>query len=264
MSRPGEVDPDFAALVDEVFADYAGQLRADAPLEDADPAFTDRLESLGLARLTTPESAGGSGGTWREAALVLRVAAGHGIPVPAVEQDLLAGDTEAGTRRLRGALMRAIQMTGAMDAAVDLTVQHAAERKQFGRPLAAFQAVQQLTADAAAEAALARAATDAALTQAVATRFAGDGLLFSVAVARSVCGHSGSTVVRNAHQVHGAIGTTREHILHRLTMPILAWTNDFGSVAEWDALIEQAARNAGDAGLWELVSGTNAATAAPS
>jgi acyl-CoA dehydrogenase len=160
--------------------------------------------------------------------------------------------------------MRAVQMTGAMDAAVDLTVRHAAERKQFGRPLAAFQAVQQLSADAAAEAALARAATDAALMEAVATDFAGGGLLFAIAVARSVCGHSGSTVVRNTHQVHGAIGTTREHVLHRLTMPVLAWTNDFGSVAEWDALIEQAARDAGDTGLWELVSGTNAATAAPS
>jgi alkylation response protein AidB-like acyl-CoA dehydrogenase len=258
MSWPGEVDPDFAALVDEVFADYAGAMRADAPFGDADPAFAEQLESLGLARLTTPESAGGSGATWREAAVVLRAAARHGIGVPAVEADLLGGAAEAGARRLRGALMRAVQMTGAMDAAVDLTVRHAVQRKQFGRPLAAFQAVQHLAADAAAEAALARAATDAALSQAVATQFAGDGLLFSVAVARSVCGHSGSTVVRNAHQVHGAIGTTREHILHRVTMPILAWANDFGGVAEWDAVLEQAARDAGDGGLWELVCGTNA------
>jgi alkylation response protein AidB-like acyl-CoA dehydrogenase len=260
MSRPDEVDPDFTALVDEVFGDYAAAMPTDAPLGTADAAFAERLESLGLARLTAPESAGGSGATWREAAVVLRAAAGHGIPVPAVEEDLLGGDLDADARRLRGALMRAVQMTGAMDAAVDLTVRHAAERKQFGRPLAAFQAVQHLAADAAAEAALARAATDAALAQAVATRFAGDGLLFSVAAARSVCGHSGSTVVRNAHQVHGAMGTTREHVLHRVTMPILGWANDFGSVVEWDALIEQAARDVGNAGLWELVSGTDTAS----
>jgi acyl-CoA dehydrogenase len=264
MSRPDQVDADFAALVDEVFGDYAAAMPADAPLGDVDPALAEQLESLGLARLTTPESTGGSGATWREAAVVLRAAARHGIPIPAVEEDLLAADLNADARRLRGALMRAVQMTGAMDAAVDLTVRHASERRQFGRPLAAFQAVQQLAADAAAEAALARAATDAALVQAVDSQFAGDGLLFSVAVARSVCGHCGSTVVRNAHQVHGAIGTTREHVLHRVTMPILAWTNDFGSVAEWDALIEQAARDAGDAGLWQLVSGTAGAIAAPS
>ena len=258
MSRTDEVDPDFAALVDEVFADHAEAMRADTPLAAADLAFAERLQALGLARLTAPESAGGSGATWREAAVVLRAAARHGIPVPAVEEDLLGGDLEADARRLRGALMRAVQMTGAMDSAVDLTVRHAAERKQFGRPLAAFQAVQHLTADTAAEAALARAATDAALGQAVATQFAGDGLLFSIAVARSVCGHCGSAVVRNAHQVHGAIGTTREHVLHRVTMPILAWTNDFGSVAEWDALLGQATRDAGDVGLWEIVSGTPA------
>lgn len=264
MSTPAQVDPDFAALVDEVFGDYAAAMHADAPLDAADPAFAEQLESLGLGRLTAPESAGGSGATWREAAVVLRAAARHGIPVPAVEEDLLTGDLDGDARRLRGALMRAVQMTGAMDAAVDLTVRHACERRQFGRPLAAFQAVQQLTADAAAEAALARAAADAALVQAVDSQFAGDGLLFSVAVARSVCGHAGSTVVRNAHQVHGAIGTTMEHVLHRVTMPILAWTNDVGTVAEWEALIEQAARDAGDAGLWQLVSGMDEASAAPS
>ncbi|HTZ25276.1 MAG TPA: acyl-CoA dehydrogenase family protein [Streptosporangiaceae bacterium] len=264
MSRPGGIDPDFAALVDEVFGDHAAAMGADAPLDAADPAFAGQLESLGLARLTTPESAGGSGATWLEAAAVLRAAARHGIAVPAVEEDLIGGGLNADARRLRGALMRAIQMTGAMDAAVELTARHTTERRQFGRPLAAFQAVQQLAADAAAEAALARAATDAALVQAMATQFAGDGLLFSIAVARSVCGHAGSTVVRNAHQVHGAIGTTIEHVLHRVTMPILAWANDFGSVAEWDALLEQAAREAGEAGLWELVSGTNPAAAAPS
>ena len=74
MSRPDEVDPDFAALVDEVFGDYAAAMQADAPLGAADPAFAERLESLGLARLTAPESAGGSGATWREAAVVLRAA----------------------------------------------------------------------------------------------------------------------------------------------------------------------------------------------
>jgi acyl-CoA dehydrogenase len=105
-----------------------------------------------------------------------------------------------------------------------------------------------------------RAATDAALAQAVAAQFACDGLVVSVAVARSVCGHSGSVVVRNAHQVHGAIGTTMEHVLHRVTLPILAWTNDFGSVTEGEALLAQAAREAGHTGLWELISGTSAQT----
>jgi alkylation response protein AidB-like acyl-CoA dehydrogenase len=260
MSEAAEVDPDFTALVDEIFADHAATRPADTALDAADPEFAGQLESLGLARLTAPESSGGSGATWREAAVVLRAAARYGIAVPAVEDDLLAGEPDAGARRLRGALMRAVQMTGAMDAAVDLTVRHATERMQFGRRLAAFQAVQQLAVDAAAEAALATAATDAALAEATATEFTGHALVLSVAIARSVCGHCASVVVRNAHQVHGAIGTTLEHALHRVTMPLLAWTNDFGSMTEWEALLAQAARQAGDAGLWELISGTPGST----
>jgi acyl-CoA dehydrogenase len=258
MTTPSEVDPDFAALTDKIFADHAASRPASTPLHAGDPAFAERLQSLGLARLTTPQTAGGSGATWHEAAVVLRAAARYGIPVPAVENDLLAGDLDTRAHRLRGALMRAVQMTGAMDAAVDLTTQHATERTQFGRPLAAFQAIQQLTADAAAEAALARAATDAALTQAVTTQFTGQPLTISIAIARSVCGHAGSTVIRNAHQVHGAIGTTQEHPLHRVTMPILAWTNDFGTVPEWETLLTQTARQASHTGLWELISGTPA------
>jgi alkylation response protein AidB-like acyl-CoA dehydrogenase len=257
VSGPDDaVDADFVALVSEVFAHRAATLPAGASLDAADQSFAERLESLGLARLTAPEAAGGSGATWREAAVVLRAAAGYGIPVPDVEEGLLADGQAPWDRQVRGALMRAVQMTGAMDAAVELAIRHATERTQFGRPLAAFQAVQHLVADAAAEAALARAATDAALDEAVTTQFAGEGLTLSIAAARSVCGRSGSAVVRNVHQVHGAIGTTLEHVLHRVTMPILEWTNDFGSVVEWEAVLAQAAYEAGDAGLWELVSGT--------
>ena len=262
MSAPYAVDRDFIALVEQVFADHASGLLADAPLDATDPEFGRQLDALGLARLATPEADGGSGATWHEAAVVLRTAARHGIPVPAVEHDLLSGGgagpgAGAGeARRLRGALLRAIQLTGAMDVAVELALRHTRERVQFGRPLAAFQAVQQLVADAAAEAALARTATDAALALAVTSGFTDAGLPVAVAVARSVAGRAGSVVVRNVHQAHGAIGTTLEHPLHRVTMPILFWTNDFGTVAEWEDLLVTAARGAGGAGLWGLVSGT--------
>ena len=36
-----------------------------------------------------------------------------------------------------------------------------------------------------------------------------------------------------AHQVHGAIGFTIEHILHRYTLRALAWRDDFGSESYW-------------------------------
>lgn len=152
----------------------------------------------------------------------------------------------------RAALVRAVQASGAMGAAIGLTVTHVRDRVQFGRPLAKFQAVQHRLAEAAAEAALARSATWAAVDEAVETDFRGSGLPVSVAVARSCVGHAGSAVVRAVHQLHGAIGTTREHPLHQLTVPILAWTNENGTVGEFDALLTRTVVTAGTE-VWDLV-----------
>ncbi|MCX4385674.1 acyl-CoA dehydrogenase family protein [Micromonospora peucetia] len=153
---------------------------------------------------------------------------------------------------LRGALARTVQMCGAMDRVLELCVAHTTARTQFGRPLAAFQAVQGLVADIAAESSLARVATDAAVLRAA--EGDDDGLAFAVAVARSCAGHAASVVVRNAHQVHGAIGTTLEHELHGLTRPVLAWRSEFGSLQHWDELLTRAALDAGGDGVWALIS----------
>jgi acyl-CoA dehydrogenase len=151
---------------------------------------------------------------------------------------------------LRAALLRAIQIAGALEAAVSLTVEHVTTRKQFGRPLAAFQAVQHLLADMAAEAALARAAVDAAVDAAAGT---GSPDAFRVAVARSCAGHAASVVVRHAHQLLGAVGTTREHALHRLTLPALAWRAEYGTTEHWDQQVAASAAAAGPDGLWSLI-----------
>ncbi|MEE2058151.1 acyl-CoA dehydrogenase family protein [Rhodococcus artemisiae] len=153
---------------------------------------------------------------------------------------------------LRGALARVLQMCGAMERVVELCIEHVSGREQFGRALSKFQAVQRLVSHAAAETALARASADAAVAH---VERAGwdDRASIAVAVAKSCAGHAASTVVRNAHQVHGAIGTTSEHDLHRFTRPVLAWRSEFGSVARWDRLLTKAAVDAGRDGAWSLV-----------
>ncbi|TYQ05523.1 UNVERIFIED_ORG: acyl-CoA dehydrogenase [Gordonia westfalica J30] len=155
--------------------------------------------------------------------------------------------------RLQGALARALQTCAALDRSMTLTIEYVTARTQFGRPLTRFQAVQNLVADIAAECALARAATEAALDSAVRADWSGDDLRLRVAVARSCTGHAASVVVRNAHQAHGAIGTTREHPLHRYTRAAIVWRGEFGSVAYWDEVLADAARTAGADGLWPLV-----------
>jgi acyl-CoA dehydrogenase len=178
--------------------------------------------------------------------VVVDVATLHGVPVSGALVLQL---------RVKSALTRSIQVCAALDRILELSVEHATSRIQFGRSLSKFQAVQHLIADIAAETALARAATEAALTAAVASGWSASNLDFLVAVARSCAGHAASVVVRNAHQVHGAIGTTREHRLHEFTRAALAWRSEFGSVAYWDDRVTSAALEAGAGGLWGLITG---------
>lgn len=170
---------------------------------------------------------------------------------------LLSGMTVSGevvaTLHRKAALVRAVQVCTAMDTVLELAVEHSSSRTQFGRPLAKFQAIQHMISDIAAEATLARTATEAALTAAVDTTWSAPHVEFLIAVARSCCGHAASVVVRNAHQVFGAIGTTAEHRLHEYTRAALAWRGEFGSVRSWDERVTTAALRAGQPGLWELI-----------
>jgi acyl-CoA dehydrogenase len=154
---------------------------------------------------------------------------------------------------LKSALIRAVQITAALDRILALSVEHTCSRMQFGRPLSKFQTVQNLVGDIATEVALARSATESALTAAVIEGWAAPAMAFKVAVARSAVGHAAQTVVRNAHQVHGAIGTTREHRLHEYTRAALAWRSEFGSLRYWDEQVATAAVEAGGSGLWALI-----------
>ncbi|MBB5157338.1 acyl-CoA dehydrogenase family protein [Saccharopolyspora phatthalungensis] len=99
----------------------------------------------------------------------------------------------------------------------------------------AFQAAQRMLAILAAETALARTATDAAVL--IADDAAPGRLMPAVAVARSCVGHAAEPVVRNAHQVLGAIGTTREHPLHEFTTRILTWRSGEGGARFWDTAV---------------------------
>jgi len=150
---------------------------------------------------------------------------------------------------LRRRIARCVQISAVLQQAVRLSIRHAQERVQFGRPLAGFQAIQQLVADQAAEAAIAQAAADLAVAAVLAQPEEVDRLVGSVDIALSVVAHAVPVVVRAAHQVHGAIGTTAEHWLHSFTLPALAWLSELRSLRDVDLAI--AGRAAGDAaGFW--------------
>jgi acyl-CoA dehydrogenase len=170
-----------------------------------------------------------------------------------LEAGALVSDTVGRQFHLRGALSRSAQVCGAMERVLELVLTHVKEREQFGRPIGRFQAVQHLVADIATESSLARAATDTAVARAAASDWQDPGMLFAVGVAKSCVGHAASVVVRNAHQVLGAIGTTLEHELHVLTKPILVRRSEYGSVHEWDETLAELAASAGRDRLWSLI-----------
>ena len=189
------------------------------------------------------------------------IAATHAISaVPAgtvtPPQDCAWTPVDAGavaTTVLRGALARAVQCVGAAEGMLDAAIAHTTGRTQFGRAVATFQSVQNLVVDIAAETVLARAAVDQAVADAVATDLSGPLSAFRVAVARSVASQAVAVAVRNSHQVHGAIGTTHEHTLHRLTLPALQWRGEFGSAAFWEGQLTETAISGGMDGAWPMV-----------
>jgi acyl-CoA dehydrogenase len=90
LARSTSADPDLVALLTDVFDDYRRSRPAPREVADFDRALWERLDELGLTRLTAPEETGGSGATWFEGAALLGVAAGAGAPVPLVEHGFLA------------------------------------------------------------------------------------------------------------------------------------------------------------------------------
>jgi alkylation response protein AidB-like acyl-CoA dehydrogenase len=143
-----------------------------------------------LARLVSPEAQG----------------------VADLEQALVAGGGAAETARALAAATTAALMAGAMAAVEAMALEYASTRKQFGREISKFQAVQHQLAVLAEEAAAARMAAQAA--------FVGAPLAISplrAGVAKARCGQAALQVAAIAHAVHGAIGVSQEYPLHPLT-----------------------------------------------
>ncbi|WP_328697578.1 acyl-CoA dehydrogenase family protein [Streptomyces sp. NBC_00342] len=121
------------------------------------------------------------------------------------------GRTLAHVRDLACAALAAEQV-GAAARALELTVQYAVDRVQFGRPIGSFQAVKHRLADAYV---LVESARSAALGAAFAADEDPDALPAAAAVAKSVCSEAFSVVAGEMIQLHGGIGITWEHDAHR-------------------------------------------------
>jgi alkylation response protein AidB-like acyl-CoA dehydrogenase len=166
------------------------------------------------------------------------------VPIVAVAPPSLSLDVI----QTRATLMRSAMMLGALERASELTVTHACSRTQFGRPIARFQAVQQLIAQIAREVALTKAAVELAAQTVNADPLGG---WLEVGAAKIVAGRAAGTVSTYAHQVHGAIGITKEYPLSALTRRLWTWRGEFGTEAEWSRRIGAKAWTT-EGGPWKL------------
>ena len=114
--------------------------------------------------------------------------------------------------RLRALAALAVEAVGVASSAVSMARAYVSERKQFDKPIGAYQAVAHQVADAYMAVELARSlaywaawCVDEGDPQAAA----------AVAAAKSSAGEAAVTACEKAIQVHGGIGFTWEHVLHR-------------------------------------------------
>jgi acyl-CoA dehydrogenase len=154
---------------------------------------------------------------------------------------------------LMGGVARSLQIAGALESMLDISVRYSNERVAFEKKISKFQAVQHNLAKLAGESAAAlAAATSAADTIANSTSF-DDAVFLEAASAKIRCSEAAEKGGAIAHQVHGAIGFTIEHILHRYTLRALAWRDDFGSESHWAVELGKMVAARGADELWPLV-----------
>ncbi|WP_419897314.1 acyl-CoA dehydrogenase family protein [Roseomonas sp. USHLN139] len=139
---------------------------------------------------------------------------------------------------LLGAWLEGAAMAGALEKLLESSIAHATVRRQFGRPVAGFQAVQQQLAVLTEEVLAARMAAQ------LGSLGGGDGPLgldrARVAAAKTRIGLAAREAAGIAHAVHGAIGITEELDLHLATARLLQGRALFGSADYWSGWLGRA------------------------
>jgi acyl-CoA dehydrogenase len=163
-----------------------------------------------------------------------------------------------------GALARSVQIAAALRRCQDLSATYVRQRRQFGKTLADLPVVLNELAALAGETVAAEAASRAA----IATVSASTGPMpptgpatLAIAAAKVRTGLAATTGARSAHQIHGAMGITREYELHVHTLSMWAWRDEYGAERGWARRLGAAARSE-PGGLWANLVPVAAATRA--
>ncbi|MEC7204841.1 MAG: acyl-CoA dehydrogenase family protein [Pseudomonadota bacterium] len=151
---------------------------------------------------------------------------------------------------MMGALARSCEMAGALEAMLEISVTYSQDRVAFERPISKFQAVQHNLARLAGEAAAAVCAAGSAADALQRSGSFDEDVFFEIASAKIRVGEAAGEGAGIAHQVHGAIGFTMEHILHRYSRRVWSWRDEFGSESIWAVRLGEAVAAKGSDALW--------------
>lgn len=146
------------------------------------------------------------------------------------------------------ATTRAALAAGALERTLELAIEYATTRSQFGRAISRFQAIQHQLAVLAGEVAAAVRACDGAIEA-----LDGDGFGTQAAAAKARVGEACGIAAEIAHQVHGAMGFTHEHTLHHFTRRLWSWRDEFGNEAYWQRRLGERLAATGADGLWDFI-----------
>ena len=123
--------------------------------------------------------------------------------------DPLDGDVAAGLQRAAVAI--AAELVGVAQRALDMAIEYAKEREQFGRPIGAYQAVSHRLAEMLWDVEEARSLTYYAAWCANANP---EALALAAHMAKARASDAANSVTHNAIQTFGGIGFTWEHDVH--------------------------------------------------
>jgi alkylation response protein AidB-like acyl-CoA dehydrogenase len=113
----------------------------------------------------------------------------------------------------KSVIARCCEATGTAQKTLDMSVEYAAERKQYGRPIGSFQAMQFYCADMLTDIFGMRVSSYNAAWMLSENMEC----LPQIEVATSWAGQAVERIVNSAHQVHGAMGFTLDYNLHYYT-----------------------------------------------
>jgi acyl-CoA dehydrogenase len=172
------------------------------------------------------------------------------LALDAVEHAPAGEGIDAAGLVTRGALSRIVMAAGAVEAMAQMTIDYTNDRRQFGKPVATFQAVQGHLVNVAQCAVRLSMAADLA-AHAVARGTVG----IEVAAAKVIADDASVLGTRVAHQAHGAMGVTREYPLHQLSRRLWAWRHEYGTATTWRRRLGTQVFDAGADELFGLITG---------